>query len=56
MLRASEGTGGTVIGALTYRPEYEQIITEKRMLRRAAVEKKCDLAPQSNYQSDNSIR
>jgi hypothetical protein len=56
MLRANEGTGGTVIGAMAYRPEYEQILTEKRMLRRAAVEKKCDLVPQSNYQSDNTIR
>ena len=56
MLRASQGTGGTVIGAMAYRPEYEQILTEKRMLKRAAVEKKCDLAPQSNYQSDNIVR
>jgi hypothetical protein len=56
MLRASQGTGGTVIGAMAYRPEYEQVLTEKRMLKRAAVEKKCDLAPQSNYQSDGTIR
>jgi hypothetical protein len=56
MLRASQGTGGTVIGAMAYRPEYEQILTEKRMLKRAAVEKKCDLVPQSNYQSDNIVR
>lgn len=56
MLKANEGAGGTVIGTLAYRPEYEQILTEKRMLQRAAVEKKCDLVPQANYQSDNIVR
>ena len=56
MLRASEGTGGTVIGAIAYRPEYEQTLSEKRLLRRAAAEKKCDLTPPSNYQSDNVVR
>jgi hypothetical protein len=56
MLRASEGTGGTVIGTMSYRPQYEQTLTEKKLLQRAAAEKKCDLTPDSKYQSDNSIR
>ena len=56
LIRAGEGTAGTVIGAMAYRPEYEQVITEKRLLRRAATEKKCDLVPQSTFQSDNIVR
>jgi hypothetical protein len=56
MTRASEGPGGTVIGTMAYRPEYEQVLTERHMLQRAAAEKKCDLQPPSKYQSDNTIR
>src|SRR5262249_17563684 len=56
ILKASEGTVGTAIGTVIYRPEYEHVLTEKRMLRRTAAEKKCDIEPPSNYQSDNVVR
>ena len=45
MLRASEGSGGALIGNLTYRPDYESAVGEEKVLRRAAAEKKCDLPP-----------
>jgi hypothetical protein len=45
MLRASEGSGGALIGNLTYRADYESAVSEEKLLRRAAVEKKCDLPP-----------
>jgi hypothetical protein len=52
--RASVGTGGTVIGALAYRSDYETVMTEQRMLQRAAVAKKCEL--EARRQSDDGIR
>ena len=45
MLRASEGSGGALIGNLTYRTDYESAVGEEKVLRRAAAEKKCDLPP-----------
>ncbi len=45
MNKASEGPGGTVIGNLSYRPDYENTLGEEKVLRRAAAEKKCDLPP-----------
>jgi len=45
MLRASEGGGGALIGNLTYRADYENILAEEKILRRTAAEKKCDLPP-----------
>jgi hypothetical protein len=45
MLRASEGSGGALIGNLTYRADYENAIGEEKILRRVAAEKKCDLPP-----------
>jgi hypothetical protein len=54
--RAREGTGGAVIGTLAYRQEYEQVLAEKNLLRRTAIDKKCDLQPASMYQSDDVIR
>jgi hypothetical protein len=57
MDKASEGGGGTVIGALAYRSDYESVKSEQKLLQRTAAEKKCDLvAPASNYQSDQTIR
>lgn len=63
MLRAREGTGGTIIGELSYRPEYEQLLTEKKLVRSAAVDKKCILPeaaaatePHAPFQSDGTIR
>jgi hypothetical protein len=45
MNKASEGPGGTVIGTLSYRADYENALGEEKVLRRAAVEKKCELPP-----------
>jgi hypothetical protein len=66
MDRASEGGGGTVIGALSYRADYEKAVGEEKVLRRTAAEKSCELpaatsaapaptAPTS-YESDKAIR
>jgi hypothetical protein len=52
--RASVGTGGTVIGALAYRADYETVLTEQRMLQRTAAAKKCEL--ETRYRSDDGIR
>ncbi|MGB7099663.1 MAG: hypothetical protein WBD95_12990 [Xanthobacteraceae bacterium] len=55
MGKASEGGGGTVIGAISYRTDYEKALGEEKVLRRTAAEKKCELAPPA-YQSDQIIR
>jgi hypothetical protein len=52
--RASEATGGTVIGVLTYRSELETIATQKKLLQQQATEKKCELS--TVYQSDQGIQ
>jgi hypothetical protein len=53
--KASEGTGGAVIGALAYRTDYEKALGEEKVLRRTAAEKKCELDPPV-LQSDQFIR
>jgi hypothetical protein len=55
MDRASEGGGGVVIGNLSYRAEYEDVLGEEKVLRRAAAEKNCDLTSPA-FQSDQTIR
>jgi hypothetical protein len=45
MDKASEGGGGAVIGTLSYRSDYEKALSEEKLLRRTAVEKKCQLPP-----------
>jgi hypothetical protein len=54
MDKASEGGGGTAIGAMAYRTDYETVLSEEKLLQRTAAEKKCELAPA--YQSDQTIR
>jgi predicted small secreted protein len=39
MNRASEGGGGVLIGNLAYRTDYENVVGEEKVLRRAAAEK-----------------
>ena len=54
MERASEGTGGSVIGTFAYRSDYETVLEEQKLLQRTAAEKKCEMAP--SYNSDRVIR
>jgi hypothetical protein len=53
MEKASQAPGGTVIGQLTYRTDYESVLTEKRMLQQQAAEKNCTLT--ATYSSDTGI-
>ncbi len=57
MDKASEGTGGKVIGTLAYRSDYEAAVSDERLLERNAADIKCNLVPPpSNFQSDQTIR
>jgi hypothetical protein len=55
MAKASEGGGGTLIGALAYRADYEAVLSEQKMLQRTAAEKKCEVVPPT-VQSDQTVR
>lgn len=54
MGKASEGGGGSVIGALAYRSDYETVLEQQKLLKRAVAEQKCELTP--SYNSDRIIR
>jgi hypothetical protein len=57
--KADESTSGVVIGALAYRSDYETVLEQKRVLRRTAAEKKCQLTPPAattKFTSDQTIR
>ena len=54
MDKASEGGGGTVIGAFAYRSDYEIVLEQQKALKRAVAEQKCELTP--SYNSDHIIR
>jgi len=54
MDKASDGGGGTVIGALSYRTDFELVQSQKQLMLRTAAEKKCELT--HTYQSDQTIR
>ncbi|MGH7192849.1 MAG: hypothetical protein ACREJM_04845 [Candidatus Saccharimonadales bacterium] len=55
--KADEGGGGVVIGALAYRGDYETVLEQKKLLQRAAAERKCQMAPASpTFTSDQTIR
>lgn len=54
MNKASEGGGGSIIGAMAYRTDYETVLEQQKLLRRAAAEQKCELLP--SYNSDRTIR
>ena len=54
MAKASEGGGGTLIGTLAYRSDYEDVLTEEKLAHQEMAEKKCELTPA--YTSDQSIR
>ncbi len=55
MDKANEGGGGAIVGTLSYRVDYEDVLGEERVLRRAAAEKNCDLSAPA-FQSDRTIR
>jgi len=52
--RAQEGSGGALIGTMAYGPDYDSVLTEKKLVQRRATELKCELVPV--YQSDQTIR
>jgi hypothetical protein len=54
MERADQGGGGAVIGSLAYRPEYDSVLGEEKLLQRTAAEKNCN--PTQQFQSDQVIR
>jgi hypothetical protein len=54
MDKAADGGGGTVIGAMAYRSDYQTVLEQEKLVQRAAVGRKCQLAP--TYTSDQSIR
>jgi hypothetical protein len=53
MDKASEGSGGSVIGSISYGADYNSVLTEKKIVQRQATEKKCELVPA--FQSDQTI-
>ena len=53
--RASESTGGAVIGALAYRADLEKVVGDQKVLRRTAADKKCEVDP-ATFQSDQIVR
>ena len=54
MDRASQTAGGKVIGAVAYGPDYQTLLTQKKMVQRQAAEKRCELV--QTYQSDQTVR
>jgi hypothetical protein len=52
--RASEGTGGALIGNISYRADYEAVLSDKKIVQHEAAAKNCEL--ERTYQSDQSIR
>jgi hypothetical protein len=43
MDRASQSAGGAVVGSLSYRVDYDAVISDERLLQRTAAEKNCNL-------------
>ena len=41
MDRAANGTGGSAVNLIVYRPEFEQVDAQLRLLRQTAGEKRC---------------
>jgi len=52
--KASEGTGGALIGAMSYRADFETVLTEEKLVQREAAGKNCSLV--QTYTSDQTIR
>lgn len=47
MAKADESGAGVVIGAVTYRADYEAVLSDERLLQRTAAEKNCALPIQA---------
>jgi hypothetical protein len=54
MSRASQGGGGTVIGAMAYGTDYQTVLTQKKMVQQQAAVKNCELV--KSFQSDQTVR
>jgi hypothetical protein len=54
MNKASETAAGAVVGSVAYRPDYESVLTEEKLVQRRLADQKCNTAPA--YQSDQTIR
>ena len=52
--KANEGTGGAFIGALSYRTDYEVVLSDEKILLHEAAEQHCELS--HSYESDQNIR
>jgi hypothetical protein len=52
--KADEGVGGTVIGAMAYRGDYQTVLEDKKVLQRTAAARQCQLTP--TLSSDQIIR
>jgi hypothetical protein len=52
--RASDGSGGGAIAAMAYRTDYESVLTQEKLLQRAAADKNCELV--QTYRSDQTVR
>lgn len=52
--RADESASGVVIAAMTYRSDYQTVLEQKKVLQRAAAEKKCQMV--RTFASDQTIR
>jgi hypothetical protein len=42
--KADQGGGGTVIGALAYRSDYQKVLEQEKLLQRAEASRKCQVA------------
>lgn len=55
--KADESGSGVVVGAVAYRGDYQTVLEQKKILQRAAAEKKCQLTPTPTaFTSDQTIR
>jgi len=54
MDRASQGAGGSLIGAVAYGSDYQTVLTQKKMVQQEAAGKNCELV--KSFQSDQTVR
>jgi hypothetical protein len=54
MSKASQSGSSTAIGSLTYGPDYQTVLAQKKLVQQAAAEENCELV--ATFKSDQSIR